>query len=233
MTFNVIKVPNRNDKQCKTVKARVRLLYDQVLLKHSGCILMDDETYVYSDTAQLKVKGYYYAKKRLEVDNKYKFQCLEKIPQKYLIWQGICSCGLKSDAFVTHGTINGELYLEECMKKRLLPLIKKHRAPVLFWPDLATAHYCKKVLEWFESEGVNYVTKRHNPPNCPELRPIEHFWAIMKRKLFENKQVIRSAKALQDQWNRSCATISKADVQLLMRRIKSKTRLMVRGEEIK
>lgn len=80
MTFNVIKVPNRNDKQCKTVKARVRLLYDQVLLKHSGCILMDDETYVYSDTAQLKVKGYYYAKKRLEVDNKYKFQCLTEVP---------------------------------------------------------------------------------------------------------------------------------------------------------
>lgn len=154
-SFNVVKVPNRSDKQCKTVKTRVRLLYDKLLRGYSGCILMDDENYMYSDTAQLKVKGHYYAKTRLDVDDKYKYQCLEKFPEKYLIWQGICSCGLKTDAFVTKGTINGELYLEECLKKRLLPLIRKHRAPLLFWPDLATAHYCKRVLGGSKAKDSN------------------------------------------------------------------------------
>lgn len=143
--YHVIKAPNRNEKQAGTVKTRVRRLYDELLLKNTGCILMDDETYLYADTAQIKGDTYYYAKKRLGVADKHKFKYLDKFAEKYLVWQGICSCGLKTDSFVTRGTINADLYLEECLKKRLLPFIRKHRTPLVFWPDLATAHYAKRV----------------------------------------------------------------------------------------
>lgn len=230
--YHVIKVPNRNEKQAGTVKTRVRHLYEELLLKNSGCILMDDETYLYADTAQIKGDVYYYAKMRLGVADKHKFKCLEKFAEKYLIWQGICSCGMKTDVFVTKGTINADLYLEECLKKRLLPFIRKHRSPLIFWPDLATAHYAKKVQDWYQSEGIQFVPKRLNPPNCPELRPVEHFWAIMKRKLMEGKWTIRSAKEMQKIWDRTCMTITNADVQNLMRGIKSKVRSMIRGETL-
>lgn len=36
------------------MKTRLRKLYDNVITKNTGCILMDDETYIYSDTAQIK-----------------------------------------------------------------------------------------------------------------------------------------------------------------------------------
>mgnify|MGYP003416728517 FL=1 len=44
-SFKVVKMPNRNDKQNSTAKSRARKLYDNLLTKHNGCILMDDETY--------------------------------------------------------------------------------------------------------------------------------------------------------------------------------------------
>lgn len=50
-----------------TVKTRVGHLYKELLLKNFGCILMDDVTYHYMDTAHIKGDFYYYAKMRLDV----------------------------------------------------------------------------------------------------------------------------------------------------------------------
>lgn len=72
--YKVVKVPNRNEKQSATVKTRIRKLYEELLLKNNCCILMDDETYVYADTAQIKRKDHYYAKTRLDVPDKNKFK---------------------------------------------------------------------------------------------------------------------------------------------------------------
>lgn len=230
--YRVIKVPNRNEKQEKAVKTRVRLLYNRLVQQRDQCILMDDETYVYSDNAQARGNDVYYAKTRLGVAEKHKFKKLDKFPQKFLIWQGICSCGKKTDAFIAKGTINADLYLQECLKKRVLPFIRKHRSPVLFWPDLATAHYARKVQEWYREENIEFVEKSMNPPNCPELRPIERYWAIMKSKLSGESRFCRTAPAMLKYWNRHCSTITIADVQTLMRGVKSKVRQMVRGNRV-
>lgn len=227
--YHVIKAPRRNDKQCRTVKSRLRKLYDEILTKRTGCILMDDETYQYADTGQTKGLEHYYAKKRLGVADNHKFKYLDKFPEKYLIWQAICSCGMKTDTFVTKGTINADIYLKECLKKRVLPFIRKHRAPIIFWPDLASAHYAKKVLDWYESEGVSFISKDFNPPNCPEIRPIELYWAIIKKKLLANKKTIKSLQGMKREWTRSSAMVTKEDVRRLMGGIKSKVRFLVRG----
>ena len=42
-SYRAIKQPNRNDKQKSIAKQRSRKLYDDVLTKFEGCILMDDE----------------------------------------------------------------------------------------------------------------------------------------------------------------------------------------------
>ena len=49
-----------------------------------------------------------------------------------------------------------------------LPFIKKHDMPTIFWPDLATIHYPKKSLEWFEQDDIELVSKKANPPSCFE-----------------------------------------------------------------
>lgn len=72
--YHAIKAPKRNDKQKKSVKTRLRGLYDQILTKRPGCILMDDETYQYADTGQTKGQEFYLAKTRLGVADHQKYK---------------------------------------------------------------------------------------------------------------------------------------------------------------
>jgi len=37
-----------------------------------------------------------------------------------------------------------------------------------------------------EAENIKFVSKEENPQNCLELRPIERYWAIVKRNLLKN-----------------------------------------------
>jgi transposase len=37
-----------------------------------------------------------------------------------------------------------------------------------------------------EELKIEYVPKEENPPNVPQLRPIENFWANLKRKVYSN-----------------------------------------------
>ena len=73
----------------------------------------------------------------------------------------------KQGVFVYSGTINQNVYVEECLQKRLLPMLRLHKVSVLFWLDLATCHYGKLNREWYKENGVNIVPKNANPPNCP------------------------------------------------------------------
>lgn len=231
-TFRKIRTPRRSDKQSTTVKARQRRLYDQILTKHTGCILMDDETYQYSDLGQTRGSEFYCAEERLGVEDKHKFKELEKFPAKYLIWQAICTCGLKTTPYISKGTMNGDSYLKNCLKKRLLPLIKLHKTPVLFWPDLASCHFSKSVKEWYENEGLFVVPKECNPPNTPEIRPIERYWAIIKRKLLDDGTRVTSLEGFRRKWLRHASTMTNEVVQTLMRGVRSKVRRLIKGESL-
>jgi hypothetical protein len=171
--YKAIKMPHRMEKQELTAKKRSRKLYDEVLTKNRHCIIMDDETYVKLDFKQLPGQRFYLSTFRGNVPARYKYVCVEKFAKKVMIWQGICSCGLRSSAFVTRRTMTADLYIDECLQKRLKAFIALHIGPVIFWPDLASAHYAKKTLGWFEANQVDIVTKEQNPPNCPKFCPIE------------------------------------------------------------
>lgn len=123
---------------------------------------------------------------------------MTKFTKKYLIWHAICSCGKKSKPFITSGNINGQIYLQECLKKRLLPFLQSYlvdnESPPLFWSDLASCHYSKTVEEWYQQNNIYYVPKAANPPNCPDARPIEKFWAILKGKLRKSKREAKSVE---------------------------------------
>ena len=81
--------------------------------------------------------------------------------------------------------MNGKIYRDEFLQKRLLPFpfLRFHEGETLFWPDLATCRYAKRVMEWYATNDVVFVPKEANPPNSPELHPIEKFWTIVKDKL--------------------------------------------------
>ena len=98
---------------------------------------------------------------------------LSKFAKKYLVWQAICTCGLKSNIYIATAAVNQEIYVSDRLQKRLLPFLKRHNCSVLFWPDLASCHYGKKAMEWYAANSVQVGPKDKNPPNTPELRPIE------------------------------------------------------------
>lgn len=221
-TYKVQKCPNRNDVQAKKAKIRARKLYESKLAGRKICIIVDDETYVVEDFKQLPGRGFYRAPVRFGVKAKFKYQSLSKYPKKYLVWQAICSCGLKSKAYIAKGTMTSDVYLEECLEKRLLPLIRSHKGSTLFWPDLATVHYSKKVQQWYESNGVNYVPKDLNPPNCPELRPVEKYWSIIKGKLRKSGKVAKNYQSFVQLWRSASRLVEQNLVVRLMAHLKMK-----------
>ena len=82
--------------------------------------------------------------------------------------------------------INPEVYLNECIIKRLVPFINKYHSNgnYVFWADLALSHYAYSVTDWLEEQNIPFVPKDMNPANLPEARPIEDFWAILNREVY-------------------------------------------------
>lgn len=231
-SYHAVKVPNRTDKQLSSVKTRTRLLYDNVLTKFTGYIIMDDETYTKADLKQLPGPQFYVASKRLAAADKFKYQKLDKFCKKFLIWQAICSCGLKSRLFVTTSKLDSNLYIKECLQKRLLPFVRQHDNPVKFWPDLASAHYSAATMDWYQKNNIDVIPKTMNPPNCPEFRPIEKFWSIVKGKLRRTGAVIKNEREMAVKWNNCAAKVDRELVRCMMSSIKSKVRHFIREEEM-
>ena len=86
----------------------------------------------------------------------------------------------------SRGNINGEFYREKCIKQTLLPFLATHypSGGYVFWPDLATAHYARATATLLTEAEVPTVTREMNPPNLPQLRPIEDFWGFPKQQVY-------------------------------------------------
>ena len=67
---------------------------------------MDGKTYVELDLRQLPEQKFYVPNIRGCVAEKFKYVKLDKCFKKAMIWPAICSCGLKSKAFVTSSTLS-------------------------------------------------------------------------------------------------------------------------------
>ena len=76
--------------------------------------------------------------------------------------------GNKIKPLVVSGTLKSDEYLEKC-----LPFYRRHDTPPILWPDLASTHYSKQVVNWLVNEKVTFGLKEYNPPNTLELRPIK------------------------------------------------------------
>ena len=87
----------------------------------------------------------------------------------------------------SRGSINGEVYRRECIEARLVPFLEKHHSDgdYIFWPDLASAHYAAATQDLFREKNINFVPKESNPPNTPQLCPIEDFWSWLKQLVYE------------------------------------------------
>lgn len=223
-SFKAQKTANRSEIQDQRAKTRARKLHDKFLTGFKGCILMDDETIIKADFRQNPHQKFYVARTRGAVSKIFKYKKMDKFARKYMIWQGICSCGRVTKPFVTNGILNKELYIKQCIEKRLMPLYNAHNIPPLFWPDLATCHYANDTIACYDRNNISYVTKDCNPPNSPELRPVEKFWAIMKQKLIKCYKPAKNVDDFKKKWNLAVKSLGEDVVKTLMKRLKTKVR---------
>jgi hypothetical protein len=65
--------------------------------------------------------------------------------------------------------------------------LSKKYEKIVFWPHLASAHYANDTLVRLEDLKIEYV---------PQIRPIEKFWANLKRKVYSNNYRTKYVKCL-------------------------------------
>jgi len=94
----------------------------------------------------------------------------------------------------------------------------------LFWPDLASSHYAKASLQKLDSLGIKYVTKESNPPNIPQLRKVETFWAHLKNKVYENNWTPKTGTQLINKIRKVLKTFNPQYFQTLFAHSKTKIR---------
>ena len=96
--------------------------------------------------------------------------------------------------------VNETVYIEKCLKARLVPYINslQKNGDVIFWPDLASAHYSKNTLSFLESENIEIVPKVFNPA---QVRPMEDFWTEIKRIVYDGGWKAESLDQLRNRIN--------------------------------
>lgn len=191
--------------QAQRAKTYCRKVFEKTRKK---VLIIDDETYVTIDPSQLPCRSFVHAKDHSQLKFEDKFKQITKFPKKYLIWQAIDEIGNVSEPYISEGTMKSPMYLKECLKKRLVPFILQHhkKDDVLFWPDLARIHYADIVTDFLQEEKIDFVTKKDNPPNVPQARGIEKFWAECKRQYIARKEGAKNLRGMKLIWPR----ISKA-----------------------
>ena len=162
--------------------------------KFYGCdFIIDDESISHSDfTFSHSDKNSnvgYWSSNPKAVSCGVKYKSKAKFEKKMLVWLAISSRGISTPYFVPSGlVVKQNVYLKECIIKRLMPFIKKHHPEgnFVFWSDLASAHYAKSVTSYLISKNITFVQKADNPPAVPELHLVENFWSYLKGMVYKN-----------------------------------------------
>ena len=81
---------------------------------------------------------------------------------------------IRKDWPIRSEALNSDIYINECLEKRLLPFIREHHpdSNYIFWPDLNYIfwpHYSKQTVAWMD-ENVNFVPKEIHFTKCPSVK---------------------------------------------------------------
>ena len=218
------KTPKYTEKQQQKAKILCSKL-SNFLHRNKVSLILDDEKYFTFSGSNMPGNDNYYTNDIQKCPDDIRFVGKEKFPKKVLVWIAISEHGISRPVIrpSKSESIKSNLYINECLQKKLLPFIKKYHSNVnyVFWPDLASSHYSKQTVAWM-SENVNFVPKNLNPPNVPQARPIENFWGCLAQKVYEGDW---GAKTEQQLISRIESKIKEFDlkfVQSLLKGVKAK-----------
>ena len=231
---NGIRYFKRQVKPKTTLKQKIKqkscltkMSKNEFRIKNGIKIVMDDESYFPISGQNLPGNDGYYTSDRSKCDPDIKNKSKDKFPQKIMVWITISEMGHSVPFFArSHGSVDSKTYAKECIRKRLLPFLRKHHndGQYLFWPDGATVHYGKPSIEAFEENDIKYLRRKDNPPYVPQLRPIERFWSHLKTKVYSNDWKSKSLTHLESRIRRKIKEFSPSYFRDLMKSCKSLVR---------
>ena len=169
-------------------RAQLHSLKVYRLLKPDVQLVMDDEKY-FSLTGDINSNRSYYTTGPSATPYNVKFKSRTKFEPKIMVWMAISQKGM-SRVYVhrSKSAVGTETYLNECIRKRLVPFINKFHSndSILFCPDLASAHYPQEVQTYLSDHGISYDQRRKNLPNVLQARPIEKIWSLLEQTIYAN-----------------------------------------------
>lgn len=191
------KIPTRTESQLARIKPLCRHLYRN--FRNFNWVLDDESYFTFANTTLSGNDGFYSSDVSATPSNA-KFAPKKKFEEKLLVALIISPEGVSKPFMFKSGmAINKQQYLK-FLRMRLVPFINEHHknGEYLFWPDLASSHYAQDVIDFLDASKINYVPKWKNPPNVPEARPIEDFWGILKRAVYEGNWQAKSISQLEN-----------------------------------
>lgn len=185
MCYKREKAPLYTPEQLSRVKQNSKKLAKELNRK---IVLMDDESYFKLKSDYIPGNDHYYTKDKAATPTEVRYKATRKYPVQLMVWLCISPRGVSQPFFMERpNSMDGNTYREECIKKRLVPFIQKWHSmdSIMFWPDLASAHYANQTTALLRHLNVPFVQRQDNPPNLPQCRPIENFWSILKAAVYQ------------------------------------------------
>ena len=148
-----------------------------------------------------------------------------KYPEKLLVWMAISERGFSKPFFLQKkASLTGQIYRDQCIQQYLVPFLDHYHedGDFYFWPDLASAHYAHETTDLLKNLNIPFVPKSSNPPNSPQIRPIEQFWAILKERVYQGGWEASSFRMLKQRINRILQDLEPDLCQKLFRGLKTK-----------
>ena len=219
-------IPAATEKQKATQHSRLLSMERTILNAENPKFVLDDETYfTFAHDGLAENKGFYTANFE-EAPYGVKFRPKQKFATRLLMWIAVSEKGISPPFFLERpNSINAQIYITECIMKRLVPFLnsKFPHGDYIFWPDLASAHYATDTLNILEANQITFVPKKSNPPNVPQLRPIEDFFGQLKAVVYQNGWRASDTKSLR---RRICWALRTIDITGLQRRLENLPRLL-------
>jgi hypothetical protein len=179
-------------------------LIKELLKPSNGIDVIINDSYFTFDSSNCYGNDSYHSYNRLEAPENVKYKFTSKYPPKVMVWIAISAEGHSDPLIMKSGSSNALLYIKQCQNKKLIKFIAKYHSggKYIFWTNLVTSHYANLTQADYSRLKIKVVPKNLNPPNVPQVRPIEKFWSILKRKVYfdgcegeSNDHLIRKIKS--------------------------------------
>lgn len=136
-----------------------------------------------------------------------------------MIWAGIIDNELIGPVRIKEGVKINSISYCELLKNNFFPWIKSKNEDLskrfIFMHDNAPSHASKHTKSFLEKNKIFGENLMIWPPNSPDINPIENFWGILKRKLYENNQKYATKDELWSAIVKFCNKIDKKTIKSL------------------